>query len=154
MIAGLTIKRIEKLGKIPYDLLLLADPSKKNIDKYIFSGDIYIIEKDGITIGCYVLHSINSETIEIKNIVVEPAYQGKGIGLYLLNHATEEAKVKGFKSIIIGTGNSSVGQLYLYQKAGFRISNIIKDFFIDNYDEPIIENGIACRDMVMLTKAL
>jgi ribosomal protein S18 acetylase RimI-like enzyme len=150
----LKIKRLEKQDEIPYHLLLLADPSKENINKYIFSADIYTIEKEGLIIGCYVLQSVDSESVEIKNIAIEAAYQGKGFGTELLNHAFKIAKTEGFKKILIGTGNSSLAQLYLYQKVGFRIKKIIKDFFTDNYDEPIIENGIECRDMIMLAKDL
>ncbi|GCC51728.1 N-acetyltransferase [Chryseotalea sanaruensis] len=154
MLTGIKIKRVEKQDEIPFNLLLLADPSKENINKYIFSADIYTVKKEGLIIGCYVLQSVNRESIEIKNIAIEPAYQGKGVGTHLLNHAFEIAKTKGFEKILIGTGNSSVAQLCLYQKVGFRINKIIKDFFTDNYDEPIIENGIECRDMIILSKDL
>src|SRR5690606_12861387 len=96
----------------------------------------------------------DNETIEIKNISVQSSYQGKGLGTLLLKHAIDKAKSSGFKRIVIGTGNSSIGQLYLYQKAGFRITQIKRDFFRTNYDEPIIENGIECRDMIVLMKEL
>jgi aminoglycoside 6'-N-acetyltransferase I len=154
MLTDLKIKRVEKQDEIPFNLLLLADPSKENINEYIFSADIYTIEKEGLIIGCSVLQTVNRESVEIKNIAIEPAYQGKGVGTHLLNHTFEIAKTKGFKKILIGTGNSSVAQLYLYQKVGFRINKIIKDFFTNNYDEPIIENGIECRDMIILSKDL
>ncbi len=150
----LRIRLLQKQEEIPYQLLLLADPSKKNIDTYILGADIYIAEKEEKIIACYVLKAVNSNTIEIKNIAVDPANQGKGIGKILLNNACETAKKNGFKNIIIGTGNSSIGQLYLYQKAGFSIINTVKDFFIDNYDEPIFENGIQCKDMIVLSKTL
>jgi ribosomal protein S18 acetylase RimI-like enzyme len=50
----------------------------------------------------------------------------------------------------VGTGNSSIGQLALYQKCGFRITGIDYNYFIRHYDEPIFENGIPCRDMIRL----
>ena len=52
-------------------------------------------------------------------------------------------------AVEIGTGNSSLDQLALYQKLGFRITGIVAGFFYD-YPKPIVENGIACRDMVRL----
>lgn len=55
--------------------------------------------------------------------------------------------------LIVGTGNSSLGELAFYQKCGFRITGVIPGFF-DSYDPPIIEDGIPCRDMVRLTLAL
>ncbi len=38
-------------------------------------------------------------------------------------------KTKRYKTIEIGTGNSSIGQLALYQKCGFRIIGVDMDFF-------------------------
>lgn len=65
--------------------------------------------------------------------------------------AIEQAKREGYQKIEIGTGNSSIHQLALYQKCGFRITGIDQDFFIRNYEEEIYENGIQCRDMIRLT---
>ncbi len=79
---------------------------------------------------------------------------GKGIGKQLVMDAINVAKAKGYKTIEIGTGNSSIGQLALYQKCGFRIIGVDTDFFIRHYPEEIIENGILCRDMIRLSQGL
>ena len=84
------------------------------------------------------------------NVAVAEDRQGKGLGKKLILHALEVAKSLGVKKVEIGTGNSSIGQLALYEKCGFQIIGIIENFFIDNYPEPIFENGIQCRDMVRL----
>ena len=44
--------------------------------------------------------------------------------------------------------------LALYQKMGFEMDSIRKGFFIDNYPEPMYENGILVRDMVVLKRKL
>ncbi|KUG12958.1 GNAT family N-acetyltransferase [Elizabethkingia sp. HvH-WGS333] len=139
---------------IPYDLLLLADPSRELIDLYIASGQLYLAKDNNEIIGCYVLFPWDSETTEIKNIAVHEKFQNQGIGGQLLKDAILKAKNKFYKKLVIGTGNSSTGQLYLYQKYGFRITDIKKNFFKDNYPEPIWENGIECTDMILLTMEL
>jgi hypothetical protein len=68
----------------------------------------------------------------------------------MLDHAVQTSKNKNFNTIIIGTGNSSIGQLYLYQRQGFEIFDIKKNFFVDNYPDPIFEDGIQCKHMIML----
>jgi len=68
--------------------------------------------------------------------------------------AIQVAKTKGYKTIEIGTGNSSLGQLALYQKCGFRIVGVDRDFFVRHYQDEIFENGIQCRDMVRLSQDL
>ncbi|AQX85682.1 GNAT family N-acetyltransferase [Elizabethkingia bruuniana] len=139
---------------IPYNLLLLADPSKELIDQYIKSGQLYLAKGNDEIIGCYVLCPWDSNTIEIKNIAVYEKFQNQGIGGLLLKDAIIKAKNKFYKKLVIGTGNSSTGQLYLYQKFGFKITDIRKNFFKDNYSDPIWENGIECTDMILLTMKL
>lgn len=148
------IKKLKKTDPIPYDLLLAADPPKSNIDKYITDSVIYIAIEAGLTVGCLALFKTHNDTVEIKNISIQNNHQRKGLGTLLLQYAIDQAKSSGFKKVVIGTGNSSIGQLYLYQKVGFRITNIVHNFFVENYELPIIENGIECRDMIVLTKAL
>ena len=50
----------------------------------------------------------------------------------------------------VGTANAGTGQLAFYQKCGFEIDGIDRDFFRRNYPDPIFENGIECRHMVRL----
>lgn len=148
------IKLIEKEKEIPYDLLLLADESVEAINKYIHQSDIFVLDRDNVTIAVYVLQKISVDTIEIKNIAVDTVFQGQGIGQELLKDAINRAKERGFKEIIIGTGDAGIKQLYLYQKVGFEIYDIKHRFFLDNYPEPIIENGIQLKHMIMLKKEL
>lgn len=68
----------------------------------------------------------------------------------LINDAIAKAKSYYAKKLEIGTGNSSIAQLSLYQKCWFVIESIDKDFFSKHYDHPIIENGIVCKDMIRL----
>lgn len=144
-----------KIGEIaPIDLLLVADPSRKLIKDYINRGECYIAEVSTDIVGVYVLLPTRPETVELVNLSVVRSEQGKGIGKQLILHAIQIAKERAFKTIEIGTGNSSVGQLALYQKCGFRIVGVDIDYFIRHYPEAIYENGIQCRDMIRLSKDL
>ena len=144
------IQLLQKDEKIPYDLLLLADETIEAINKYINQSDIYVLKRDKEIIAVYVLQTISIDTIEIKNIAVDKAFQGQGIGQKLLSDAIDRANRMGFKKIIIGTGDAGIKQLYLYQKVGFEIFEIKHRFFLDNYPEPIYENGIQLKHMIML----
>lgn len=146
--------KLEKDAPIPYELLLLADPSKELIEEYLKQSDIFTATRNGEMLGVIVLFHLTPETVEIKNLAVKPELQGQGIGSYLIEKVVEIASLESKKNICIGTANSSVKQLYLYQRLGFEISAIKKDFFIENYDEPIYENGIQAKHMLMLTRQL
>lgn len=135
----------------PLKLLLLADPSPSLVEAYLKRGQCYVAEVENCNIGVYVLLQTRPETVELVNIAVDENHQGKGLGKQLVYHAIQNAKLLGAKTIEIGTGNSSVGQLALYQKCGFRITGIDRDFFIRHYSEEIVENGIKVVDMIRLS---
>ncbi|WP_460319767.1 GNAT family N-acetyltransferase [Paenibacillus sp. YSY-4.3] len=130
---------------------MLADPSERNVKEYLSRGQCYIATNGLETIGVFVLLRTRPETIEIMNIAVREDYQGQGIGKQLVLRAIGEAIEQQAMTIEIGTGNSSLSQLGLYQKCGFRITGVDRDFFIRHYDEAIFENGIQCRDMIRLS---
>jgi N-acetylglutamate synthase-like GNAT family acetyltransferase len=148
------VRKLNKNEEIPFELLLLADEAIEAIDKYINDSEIYVAERANKIIAVYVLQKISDDTIEIKNIAVDKQYQGQGIGKVLLADASARAKAQKVKKIIIGTGDASIKQLYLYQKEGFEIFDIKNRFFLDNYPEPIYENGIQLKHMIMLKKEL
>lgn len=146
--------RNSTLENAPWDLLLLADPSKKNILSYLEKGEIYVAEDSSKTVGVIVLLSVSKDEIELMNIAVANEYQSKGVGKKLVEHAVAISKKKGALRLNVGTGNSSISQIAFYKKNGFRIMGVKKDFFIDNYEEEIIENGIVCRDMILMSMEL
>lgn len=152
--ADTTIRKLGPGEKIPYDLLLLADPSVVVIHSYLSLAEVYVMEQDKQVIGAYVLLAHNAARVEIKNIAVNPAYQGKGLGKILLQDAAQRARANGYRCICIGTGNSSIAQLYLYQRQGFEITAIKKDYFMMHYNESIYENGIQCKHLILLEKSL
>lgn len=147
----MSIRQLDKDEPVPIQLLLQADPSEKLISAYVCSGKCFVAEENEHIIGTYVLFEKDTSTIELKNIAVQEKLQGKGIGKTLLSHAIEQARKLGYKTIQVGTGNSSIGQLAFYQKCGFRIKEIDHDFFLRHYPEIIIEDGIQCRDMIILS---
>ncbi len=88
--------------------------------------------------------------MELMNVAVVQAYRGFGLGRILIAHAVEQARGAGAKILEVGTGNSSLRQLALSQRMGFRIVGVDLDYFTRNYSEPIHENGLLCRDMIRL----
>jgi ribosomal protein S18 acetylase RimI-like enzyme len=150
----MNIRPLRNDEKPPLDLLLLADPSPEIVNSYIRRGRCFVAERDRQIIGVYVLIDTRPQTVELVNIAVSGHEQGKGIGKKLVLHAIETARSIGYKKIEIGTGNSSISQLALYQKCGFRITGIDRDYFIIHYQDAIYENGIQCRDMIRLSKNL
>lgn len=46
--------------------------------------------------------------------------------------------------------NSSINQLALYEKCGFHIISVDRDFFKRHYKEKIMENDLECADITRL----
>lgn len=147
---NLIIKQLKNKDQAPWKLLLLADPSRENVQRCLEKGKIYVALLEDKIVGEYVLLKISDEIIELKNIAVDEKYQGQGIGKQLVLDAISRTKSNGFKRIEVGTGNSSLQQLDLYKKCGFKIFDTDKGFFTRNYEGEIVENGIKCVDMIRL----
>jgi hypothetical protein len=55
--------------------------------------------------------------------------------------------------MLVGTGETPA-ILSFYINSGFEISHRVKNFFTDNYDHPMFEDGIQLVDMIYLKKDL
>ena len=140
-------------NKMPMHLLLEADPAEGSIRKYLDTSLCYLALKSDVPVGVCVLGHTDDATLELYNIAVCPSVQNHGIGTELLSHVIEEARSEGVGSIELGTGTFGY-QLAFYQRVGFRVEAVIKNYFVDNYDEPIFESGIQLRDMLRLVLLL
>lgn len=148
------IRSLREGEALPIALLLLADPSEEMLGKYLEGSEILVAESGETVLGVCVIYPEDELTAEIKNIAVSEEHQGKGIGRSLLNEASLTARARGFKNLVIGTGDTGYRQIGLYQSAGFEISDLKKNFFVDHYPEPLYENGNQIKDMIILSKPL
>ena len=130
-------------------LLLLADPSEPKVRSYISQSKCFAAKSGKQIMGVCAILPLEDSIYELMNIAVSPEHQSKGIGSKLLSHAIETTRAQGAKKLIVGTGTFGY-QLIFYQRAGFRVTSIDRDFFLANYDEPIFEHGIQHKDMLRL----
>jgi len=135
------------------ELLLLADESVEVVKGYINEGDMYVVHSNEEIIGIVLMMIQSSTVIELKNLAVVSRHRGKGIGQQIIEKLVQIYKEKSYKKMVVGTANSSIANLYFYQKAGFRMTSIKKDFFL-NYREPIYEDRIRAVDMIMFEMEL
>ncbi|MCI6464271.1 MAG: GNAT family N-acetyltransferase [Faecalicatena sp.] len=142
------IKQVMEGKKEYIDLLLLADEQEDMIDKYLERGEMFVLDDIGIKAECVVTQE-GDGVYELKNIAVLPDCQRKGYGKslieFLFSHYTH------CRTMLVGTGDVP-SSLTFYNKCGFTESHRIKNFFIDNYDHPIFEDGKQLIDMVYLKR--
>lgn len=144
----MNIRKITGPKKDYLDLLLLADEQENMIDKYLERGEMFVLDDGGVKAECVVTQE-KFGVYELKNIAVLPHCQRKGYGKklieYLFSHYPD------WETMLVGTGDCP-GTLHFYQSCGFTESHRVKNFFTDNYDHPIFEDGKQLVDMVYLKR--
>lgn len=133
------------------DLLLLADEQEDMVDRYLENGEMFALYDGDLKSICVVVQK-DSVTYELKNMATYEKYQGQGYGKVLIKYIFDYYEGK-CKIMIVGTGDSPL-TIPFYKKCGFYISHRVKNFFLDNYDHHIFEDGVQLIDMVYLKKEL
>ncbi len=147
------IEEITKNKIIFLDILLIGDEDENMIHKYLNESNLFVLynENDKPTSICAVIR-IDDKTIEIKNLATYPEFRNKGYASMLLEFIFDKYK-ENYSEIILGTGENE-NTLSFYKKRGFVETHRIKNFFINNYPNPIFENGKQLIDMIYLKKLI
>lgn len=141
---------VSKNKKNYLDLLLLADPYENMINKYLDSGKMYVLKKHGKTVSEAVVTRLSDTECELKNLATYENEQKKGYAGKLIKYIVTLYK-KNYRYIFVGTSKSMI---LFYEKHGFHYSHTVKNFFTDNYPQPIFENGEKLADMIYLKREL
>ncbi|ASN13172.1 GNAT family N-acetyltransferase [Latilactobacillus sakei] len=138
---------------LPY--LRLADEEVGMIRRYLNDGQLYSIHLAGQSTVIGVMHVtfVDQTQVELKNIALLPAYRNQGYGQQALNDLKQMMVAQGYRTLLVGTGDGSLAAIGFYLRQGFRFDHIRKNFF-EQYQQPIIENGIRLQDMVVLSQPL
>lgn len=88
---------------------------------------IYILEVDGVPAasGALVLYTEDPDLADddsnglVSNLIVEPKFQGQGLGTRLLHYLEEQARNRGFKRLTIGVDSSNERAKRLYEREGY-----------------------------------
>lgn len=142
-----------KEAEVLQPLFLLADPDLKAINKYLGKSDIFALKSGSVMVGAVCVLP-GKKTVEIKNFAVAEIFQKKGLGSFMIRLVFAYYKKMGFEDISVGTACEVPYILEFYKKHGFEEESIIKNFFTDNYDKPVYDGNILCKDMIILKHIL
>ncbi len=152
------------------DLLLLADEQWDMVELYLHRGEMFAAyAEDGTltkagsalvpdrALGCMIVtdEGVDERGLriaEVKSLAVDPAHQRSGIGRALLEFAAQHA-AREHDILRVGTGDSPL-TVPFYEACGFMRSHVLPNFFIENYDHPIVEAGVQLKDMVIFERRL
>lgn len=151
------LRQLKENEKRKYmDLLLLADDQEDMIERYLSEGEMYLLTDEGRALAEAVIKdkglTRDGRAFEIMNFATTPIYQNQGHGAYLMKELMNLYHHRG-DVMFVGTGDHP-HTLHFYQKCGFTVCDRRKNFFVENYDHPIIDDGILLIDMVVLSRPL
>jgi len=138
-------------------LFYVADDSETEIKSSYQSGDLYALDDaEGNPAAIVLAIPLSGGEVELKTVAVAPPMQRQGIGREVLAAVLGRLKQLGTRRVIVGTSTSNTGALAFYQRAGFRMWKVERDFFSParGYPSGLEENGIPVRDMLWLDREL
>ncbi len=156
----LTVSRVPAgVSREPYVPLLLLADEPEPLRAYLNDGDLYLLQDAaGTPLGvALVLPWHDEETAaELKAVAVNASTHNRGLGQRMLRGVLDDLRARGTTRVVVGTSNAGIGQIAFYQKAGFRIMCIERDYFTveKGYDPDERENGLPHRDMVWFDQDL
>lgn len=83
-------------------------------------GMLLIAQYNESPAGCVAYRRFDSTTCEMKRLYVKPEFRGKKIGVSLVEKCIAEAKVAGYKCMLLDTLETLDNSIAIYRKQGFR----------------------------------
>lgn len=149
----MSITVITNTNEYPWELLLLADPERGKVERYLASSKVFLFREKETVIGVMAIQKQGDHQYEIMNLAVDEDSQGQGVGRQLLNYGIADLRQETNPvRVIIKTGDISGPALGLYQSLGFTVKEVVNNYFIDHYSEPIYEEGQLLKNQLILEK--
>ncbi len=99
------------------DREILNDPVRSILLK---GGHIFMAYASAEAVGCVALIPMQNGVYELSKMAVSPHLRGRGLGRRLLQHAIEQARSIGAKSLFLGSNTRLKNAVHLYESVGFR----------------------------------
>jgi ribosomal protein S18 acetylase RimI-like enzyme len=136
-------------------LFEMAEDSQTQLSSYIEAGRVLVAVAQGQVIGhLQLVETDDPSRVEIKNMAVDEARQGRGVGRLLIQAASRLLAAEQVKTLLVATAAADVGNLRFYQRQGFRLRSVERDAFTSatGYPHGLRIDGIELRDRVWLDR--
>ncbi len=145
---------IEALVQILHD----ADESDARVRAALNDGasHSYTVWENKALVGAAVVRWTDAEAADVSEIMllaVTPSRRGRGIGRWIVSALLDEARRRSVRVLSVGTGSVSLDNIVFYQKCGFRMSHVRRDYF-HYIQPPLVVDGTTLRDMIVFDYVL
>lgn len=101
--------------------MIISDPS---------IGTIFVCEEDGLIVGMIsalnlVSTAIGKKVLFLEDMIVDPAWRGKGIGALLIEHVCRWAREEGYGRATLLTDGDNIPAQHFYEAHGFFRSTMV-----------------------------
>jgi ribosomal protein S18 acetylase RimI-like enzyme len=93
-------------------------PMTADYETLVAAGDVWVGEADGNVIGALVIRTAG-DVLELENVAVDPAEQGRGHGRALVSFAEGHARDRGLIAVELYTNEAMVENVEMYPRLGF-----------------------------------
>lgn len=133
-------------------LFRLADDSDRQIQSYLYSGDILFASRSGKALGVAQIIGREPGLFELKSIAVLECRQGQGIGGMLMRAAIRHCRALGGTTLKVSTSIADSQAIAFYLRQGFRGVRIVRDAFTPELGYPGYagDSGLPLNDAVEL----
>lgn len=131
----------------------LADDSAVAIAAYRDLGEVLVARAEGRIVGhAQLVDTAEPSTRELRSLAVLEDWQGRGLGVALVDAAAAQVRQRGARRLRVATAAADTGNLRFYQRRGFRMLRVVRDAFgpATGYAEGAEADGIPLRDQVWL----
>ena len=129
-----------------------ADDSETEIAAYRDLGDVLAAVAGQEIVGhALILAEALPGWFELKSLAVSPMWRSRGVGAALVRACRDYCRERNGSSLSVATAAASIRALQFYQRQGFRMRRIVRDFYSSERGyRPLELNGIELLDEVIL----
>ncbi|MBU2666971.1 GNAT family N-acetyltransferase [Actinoplanes bogorensis] len=109
----------------------------------------YLAQAGDEPVGAAVMRWSDDEPSELLYLAVAATARRQGHGGRIVAALLAELPRHG-RTMLVGTANCALDNIAFYQRCGFRMHAVKRDFF-SYIDPPLTENGIVMRDMIVFS---
>ena len=100
-------------------------------------GRLYLLYCEDQAAGCIGFRKLDDENCEMKRLYIRPAFRDRKLGSLLVEKLIEEAKISGYRHMLLDTLPFLDCAIQLYRKFGF--------YEIECYNDSPMETSIFMR---------
>jgi len=141
----------------PYlPLLFLADDAHAHVRDHRDDGDLFVYRDGADLLGAVQAVARDGGEVELTLVAVDEDRQGAGHGAAMLEAVVAALAARGTARVVVGTAAAGVGTIRFYQRCGFRMHRVERDYFdpARGYDGTEMIDGVPVRDLVWFDRDL